>query len=118
MPPSDPQTEEAEERKRIDCAMLKNTTKRSEFTANTKIVVENFTAGVRTAVVQWDEFAKKRLDAADETLGTLHPKNRDWFSANKGEIKVLLKRKNDALNTALRYAFSPHLRLRFTAGQA
>ena len=105
-------------RKRIDCAMLKDPTKRLEFEAKTRVAVENLTAGVGTAVARWDEFAKKLLDAAEETLGSLRPKNRDWFGENEGEIKVLLKRKNDAHTAALRNPSSSHLRQRFTAARA
>ena len=94
--------------------MLKDPNRRSEFIAKTRIVVENFTAGGRTAVAHWNESAKKLLGAAEETLGTLRPKDRDWFSDNEGEIKVLSKRKKDAHTAALRNPFSPHLRQRFT----
>ena len=95
--------------------MLKDPTKRLEFIARAGVVVENTTAGEGTAVAEWDEFAKKLLSAAEEILGTLRPKDRDWFSENESEIKVLLKRKNDAHTSALRNPFSPHLRQRFTA---
>ena len=68
-------------------------------------------------MAQWYEFDKKLLDAAEETLGTLRPKDNDWFSENEREIKVLLKRKNNAHTAALRNPFSPHLRQCFTAAR-
>ena len=69
-------------------------------------------------MAQWDEFAKKLLDAAEETHGTLRPKDRDWFSENEGEIRVFLKRKNEAHSAVLRNPFSPYLRQCFEAARA
>ena len=104
--------------RRIDCAMLKDPNKRLEFAAKSRVAVENTTADESTAVAQWDEFARKLLDAAEETLGTQRPKDRDWFSDNAEEIKAILKRKNDAHTATLRNPFSPHLRQRFTAARS
>ena len=113
-----PPTRRRRRRKRIDCALLKDPSTRSDFTAKTRTALEGITASVGTAAAQWDEIARKLLDVAEEMLGTQRPRDRDWFGENGDEIKELLRRKNDAHTAALQNPSSLHLRQRFAAARA
>ena len=98
--------------KKINCDALKDPEKRESFERK----ISQLTHGIDelhavNSSEKWDNFACRLLEVAQEILGIVNKKHRDWFTENSNEIRDLLQDKNRAHEACLRNPSSTALRL-------
>ena len=109
-----PGTRRARPLKKIDCSALRDVRKRDSLERKISYITQDMTA-VSSANMseKWDTFASRLMAAAQETLGTISKKNRDWFTESSHEVASLLQEKNRAHQAHLNNPSSEFLKKRF-----
>jgi len=99
--------------KKIDCGALRDGRKRDSLERKISQITQDMTAGSSANLSEkWDTFASRLMATAQETLGTISKKNRDWFTESNHEITALLQEKNRAHQAHLKNPSSEFLKKR------
>ena len=102
--------------KKVNCAALKDGTKRDLYAVRVRELVSSTTFASQNefSSEEWDSFSAKLLSEAIDILGFQTRKHRDWFDDNNVEICSMLKAKNKAHTACISNPSSIPLRQRFS----